>query len=69
MYVQDESNDNDSGNGNIKENESVVTVRHPQSYSFVKAFVNIVQKTNYNSMDFYCLCAYTRFYMQWKYLY
>ena len=57
MYVQNENKDNDGGTGNIKEDVSVVTVRHPQSYSFVKVFVNIVQITKYNSMDFYCfLC-------------
>lgn len=53
MYVQDKNKDNDGGNGNIKEDGSVVTVRHPQLSSFFKVFVNIAQKTNYNSMHFH----------------
>ena len=45
MYVQDENKDNDGGNGNIKENESLVTIQHPNHLLPGKLFVNAAQKS------------------------
>ena len=44
MYVQDENKDNDGGNGNIKENGSVVTIQHLNHFLLCKLYVNTAQK-------------------------
>ncbi len=52
MYVQDENKDNDGGDGNIKENESVVNIQHPNHLLSCKLYVNATQKIKYKSIDF-----------------
>ena len=44
MYVQDENKNNDGGNGNIKENGSVVTIQHPNYLLSCKLYINTAQK-------------------------
>ena len=45
MYAQDENKDNDGGNGNIKENESLVTIQHTNHILSGKLLVNAAQKS------------------------